>query len=140
MKTRRDFVKLVAVAGMVGSGTLRAQPRTSAAPSAPAPAGDDRAYWLDITRRLATPVLEAMAQRRLRATMPVEAANPAERAPYTHLEALGRLLAGIAPWLELPLDSGTPEGRDRARFAELARASLAASIEARRAIPSRRTS
>jgi hypothetical protein len=31
--------------------------------------------------------------------MPVEAANPADRAKYTHLEALGRLLAGIAPWL-----------------------------------------
>jgi len=32
--------------------------------------------------------------------------NPADRAKYTHLEALGRLLAGIAPWLEASLDAG----------------------------------
>ena len=34
--------------------------------------------------------------------MPVEQADGANRAPVTHLEALGRLLAGLAPWLALP--------------------------------------
>ena len=59
----------------------------------------DRARWVSLLRRIATPVLTAAAERRLRATMPVEAHNPADRARYTHLEAVGRLLAGLAPWL-----------------------------------------
>ena len=56
-------------------------------------------YWLSVLERLATPVLGNLAQRRLKKVMPIEAANPADRARYTQLEAFGRLLAGIAPWL-----------------------------------------
>lgn len=59
----------------------------------------DRAYWLDVIQRLARPVLENLSQRQLKRMMPVEAANPADRRKYTHLEAFGRLTAGIAPWL-----------------------------------------
>ncbi len=46
----------------------------------------------------------------------------------THLEALGRLLAGLAPWLELPADS-TPEGRERASYAALARRAIARAVD-----------
>src|SRR5258708_2008999 len=56
--------------------------------------------------------------------MPVEAphGNTADRRQYTYLEALGRLLAGIAPWLE--------SGDDAARhYSELARASIAAAVD-----------
>jgi hypothetical protein len=60
---------------------------------------NDRGYWLTVMERIARPVLENLAQRRLRKNMPVEAMNPDDRARYTHLEAFGRLLAGIAPWL-----------------------------------------
>jgi len=40
--------------------------------------------------------------------MPVECVtgDVADRRKYTYLEAAGRLLAGIAPWLELPLEAG----------------------------------
>src|SRR5207244_13638965 len=61
--------------------------------------------------RLAHPVLTNLAEGRLRQRMPVEiapAGNP-ERRDYTHLEAVGRLLTGIAPWLELGGDA-SPEG------------------------------
>lgn len=37
--------------------------------------------------------------------MPVEAFNPKDRARFTHLEGFGRLLAGLAPWLELGEDN-----------------------------------
>src|SRR5439155_13860053 len=40
-----------------------------------------------------------------------------------HLEAFGRLLTGIAPWLELDAD-GSAEGQLRTRFASLARDGL----------------
>jgi hypothetical protein len=46
----------------------------------------------------------------------------------THLEALGRLLAGIAPWLELPADD-TAEGRLRAQYGDLARRAIASAVD-----------
>src|ERR1051325_3777941 len=57
--------------------------------------------------------------------MPVEIApaGQPERRDYTHLEAVGRLLTGIAPWLELA-DDGSPEAERRRRYAGLARRGL----------------
>jgi len=60
--------------------------------------------------------------------MPVEEAAGAGRRTVSHLEAFGRLLAGIAPWLELPADA-TAEGKQRARYAELARRALAVAVD-----------
>jgi hypothetical protein len=56
--------------------------------------GDDRTYWISILRRLAEPVLTRLSR------MPVEQARGANREEVSRLEALGRLVAGIAPWLE----------------------------------------
>ena len=64
--------------------------------------------------RIADPVLTHLAAGTLKRSMPVEQAAGANRAPVTHLEALGRLLAGLAPWLALPA-ADTAEGRARAR-------------------------
>jgi len=58
-------------------------------------AAEGRVYWIDVLRRLSDPVLSRLAQ------MPVEQAASADRAGVTRLEALGRLMSGIAPWLEL---------------------------------------
>jgi hypothetical protein len=126
MQTRRDFVKLAA-AVLVANGHA-AQPSAAAAPAAGSAGVDDRAYWCGIASRLATPVLSALARRELKATMPVEALHPNERAPYTHLEALGRLLCGLAPWLELG-DDGSVEGAERARFAALTRDGIDAATD-----------
>lgn len=87
-----------------------------------------RAEWCQWLAKISDPVLGALARRELKATMPVEAANPKDRALYTHLEALGRTLAGIAPWLELPVDD-TAEGRERARFGALAREAIDAGTD-----------
>ncbi|RED63241.1 DUF2264 domain-containing protein [Cohnella lupini] len=77
---------------------------------------NDRRYWLDTLVKLAAPVLEHAANRSLKAVMPVEAGDPVERAKYSHLEALGRLLAGIAPWLERRAEDPEEE-RLRLKFA-----------------------
>ena len=92
--------------------------------SAPA----DRNYWLSVLTRLAEPVLTAAANGELKKRMPIESIGArADRAKYTHLEAVGRLLAGIAPWLELD-ESGadTDESRLRARYRRLAVATIGA--------------
>lgn len=89
-------------------------------------ATDDRAYWLQTILKIADPVLSALAQNRLKATMPVESApgQQASRVEVSHLEALGRTLAGLAPWLELGADE-SPEGRSRQTYLTLAKQAIA---------------
>lgn len=61
-----------------------------------------RRYWLDTMLKIADPVLRALADDRLTETLPIESKSPREdRANYTYLEAFGRTLVGMAPWLEL---------------------------------------
>lgn len=72
---------------------------------------DDREYWVQLLTTIGQPVLSALSQRKLKALMPVEAphGNVQERRQFTHLEAFGRLLAGIAPWLESGASDGGKE-------------------------------
>ncbi len=76
-------------------------------------------------RRVAEPVLVNLAENKLKERMPIEApANTVEnRRQVTHLEALGRTLMGIAPWLELA-DKPRREAEVGQRFGELARRSI----------------
>lgn len=88
----------------------------------------DRAYWLGVMQRISRPVLENLSQRRLKKVMPVEAINPARRRPYTHLEAFGRLMAGIAPWLGA--GGADPAEKDiQTRYANLARECMDAATD-----------
>lgn len=60
-----------------------------------------RNRWAQYARQLATPILTALSEAKLRASMPIEKQKTATaRHTVTHLEAVGRLLVGIAPWLE----------------------------------------
>ena len=129
MQHRREFVRRLAVLGAAVPASASAalsDSATSRAPSRePAPSPESREEWVRIALRLADPVLGALATGSLRRAMPVELSATAtvERREYAHLEAVGRLLAGIAPWLELGGDS-TSEGQHRARLAALARKGL----------------
>ncbi|HEY2434380.1 MAG TPA: DUF2264 domain-containing protein [Vicinamibacterales bacterium] len=58
------------------------------------------AIWGKYAAKLTEPVLQNLAAGTLRARMPVEQAPNTDRRSVTHLEAFGRLLAGIGPWLE----------------------------------------
>jgi hypothetical protein len=115
---RRDLLR---------AGATFAALHASAAPP-PKPAPSDREYWTSVARRLADPVLQNLASGTLRTRMPVEEAEGAGRRGVSHLEAFGRLLAGLAPWLELGGDD-TPEGRLRGRTIDLARRALAAAVD-----------
>jgi hypothetical protein len=89
----------------------------------------DRHYWLNVLERIARPVLEAGARGELKRKMPVEGAPEVNDRPlYSHLEAVGRLLCGIAPWLELSGLGGEEEAL-RLEFAELARQTIAAGTD-----------
>ena len=97
---RRDFLKTTTTGGVLAMVTsLSATQQRPASP--PERSGGP---WLGVMRRLADPVLTNLAKGTLKTRMPVEQAPGADRRSVTHLEALGRLLAGIAPWLELAPD------------------------------------
>lgn len=87
----------------------------------------DRAYSVQVLTRLADPVLTALSRNRLKATLPTYQWE-ASRRSYAPLEACGRLLAGMAPWLELGPDD-TPEGKIRARFIRLAVQSIGNAVD-----------
>ena len=78
-------------------------------------------YWITVLTKIADPVLENMSKGELKKNMPVETISGALNPPNTrttHLEALGRLLVGMAPWLELGPDE-TEEGRFRSKYIRL---------------------
>ena len=119
---RRDFLATGA------AGAWSAATATGPPGQATDHARDERAAWIAILRRLADPVLTNLANGTLRARMPIEQAAGANRSAVTHLEALGRLVAGIAPWIDLPTDDSA-EGRLRAEYAELTRRAIARAVD-----------
>jgi hypothetical protein len=92
---RRDFLRAATVAPALAI-TGRSAPGEAALAE-----GTDRERWVERLGRLSGPVLTNLAGGTLRAQMPLEQADGADRKSVTHLEAFGRLMAGLAPWLEL---------------------------------------
>nr|WP_144027454.1 DUF2264 domain-containing protein [Paenibacillus selenitireducens] len=85
----------------------------------------DRLYWVETMCQIANPVLHALKNRELKQIMP---AGHEDRSLYAPLEALGRTLTGIAPWLESGESVGR-EGELREAYAELARQSIEAGTD-----------
>lgn len=79
----------------------------------------DRRVWVQTMTRIAAPVLENLAAGTLKQNMPFEllSLEPLRR-EVSYLEAVGRTICGIAPWLELGPDN-TEEGQLRAHFINL---------------------
>lgn len=96
-----------------------ARPQQPATGNGPA----ERQYLVAILTRIADPVLTNLSKGELHKKMPIEADNVEQRKYSTHLEAMGRLLAGMAPWLELGPDN-TPEGQLRKKYIDLAVAGI----------------
>lgn len=65
----------------------------------------ERRLWLQYMDKVAQPVIRNLANDELKVNMPVEVSTKAEtresRSKVTYLEAFGRTLSGIAPWLGL---------------------------------------
>ena len=120
---RRDFLKTASAGPLISSVRAASRaPQPAALPQA------DRAVWVALLRRIADPVLNSLASGTLKARMPVEQATGANRQNVTHLEAIGRLLAGMAPWLELEAESGD-EGRLLSQYADLSRRAIARAVD-----------
>jgi hypothetical protein len=120
---RRHFMRVAAA----GSALLAAGQSASAA----AP-GFERAYLLKLLQQMAEPVLEPMSKGQLKQKFVLELSPTWDgRDPaVAYLEAFGRLISGIAPWLALPVDDSA-EGRLRARLQQQALQSYVHSVDPR---------
>ena len=65
----------------------------------------DRQLWLEQMDKMAGPIITNLANNNLKKNMPVELSDPEReteiRTKSSYLEAFGRLMSGISPWLNL---------------------------------------
>jgi len=125
---RRFFIKAIPMAGVASTiGTEKGLLKTMAAEK---PVPDDRSYNVDLLLRICRPVIQQLSEGKLKVTMPTEVApnygKPVEK--VTYLEAFGRTLAGIAPWLELGADN-TMEGSKRIEMLDMTRKAVAMAVD-----------
>jgi hypothetical protein len=120
---RREFLQAAGAGSALAlaAGTAAARQR----PPQPLP---ERQVWIEVMRRLADPLLTSLANGTLKARMPIEQASGADRRSVTHLEALGRLMAGLAPWIELA-GGDNEEAHLRAHYADLARRAISRAVD-----------
>lgn len=90
----------------------------------------DREYWLKVLIRIADPLLVSLSKGELRKNMPVECkpGSESDRRKVTYLEAFGRLMTGMAPWLELGVDD-TEEGQLRKKYIVLAQKCMKMAVD-----------
>lgn len=102
----KNRIVLWAVLGWLSCINLDAQPTGE----------QDREYWVATLTRIAEPVLSNLSRGTLKENMPFESLSGEPlRKQVSYLEAVGRTVCGIAPWLELGPDQ-TEEGQLRARY------------------------
>ena len=77
---------------------LSANPKTSIPQT-------DRQLWISYMDKIARPVIQNLAEDKLKKTMPIVLSpridNPVTRTKVAYLEAFARTLVGISPWLNL---------------------------------------
>ncbi|MDR2475466.1 MAG: DUF2264 domain-containing protein [Bacteroidales bacterium] len=92
-------------------------------------ANSDRQYWADRAYQIAAPVLSNMSKGELSKNMQLELSPTWDGRDkrVSYMEAFGRLMDGIAPWLSLP-DDDSAEGKQRKQLREWALKSYANAV------------
>lgn len=91
---------------------------------------NDRVYWSELAYKMAYPILDNMSRAELQKNMEIKLSPiwDGRNERVTYLEAFGRLMAGIAPWLALE-DDDTKEGAMRKELRDLALKSYANAVD-----------
>lgn len=88
-------------------------------------AQQDREVWVEYMLKIADPVLRNTAEGTLKVNMPYEAHPGRDTRAFSYLEAFGRTLCGVAPWLESDVDDkGLKE-----EYRQMARKALANAVD-----------
>jgi len=125
---RKHFLRISSALGLAGSLPVTAIAAANEPTEDKYP--NDRVYWVQLLAKISEPVLSNMSKGQLRKNMPMQYSpgwdNRNKEVAY--MEAIGRLLAGIAPFLNLPADN-TPEGKIRQQLIEQSRQSLVHAVD-----------
>ena len=92
---------------------------------------NDREIWISSMLKIVDPVLSNLSKNTLKLNMPVETTTEGStrgREKVSHLEALGRTVCGISPWLELGSDE-TTEGKLRKKYIEMTIAGIKNAVD-----------
>jgi hypothetical protein len=110
------FIILVSIVWI--TGTSRAQNN------------NDRTYWSNLAYQIAAPVLSNMSRGELSKNMQLELSPTWDGRDrrVSYMEAFGRLMDGMAPWLSLP-DDDSAEGKQRKQLREWALKSYAHAVD-----------
>ena len=85
----------------------------------------DRELWVEYLVKVSDPVIRNTAAGTLKANMPYTGHKDRDTRKFSYLEAFGRTLCGLAPWLESDEDDlGLKQ-----EYRELARAALANAVD-----------
>lgn len=103
-----NLKKMIAVCAALAVTVVTASARDKKQPTGM----EDRQVWVNTLVKIADPVLSNLTNNTLRENMPQESLDTKRVHRFSHLEAVGRTLCGIAPWLELGADE-TEEGKLR---------------------------
>lgn len=122
-KTNNHRLWILAVLACLLPITMQAREKVEKTPT-------DRQQWAQLCYRIAQPILENMSKGELQKNMKIELSPTWDGRDkrVTYMEAFGRLMAGISPWIALP-DDDTPEGRQRKQLKEWALKSYANAVD-----------
>ena len=82
----------------------------------------NRQDWLQMMDKIVYPVLEALSKEELREKLPTDF-HP-ERQKFAMLEAFGRTVTGISPWLELETVQADEERALQEKYRQMVRRGL----------------
>lgn len=108
MKLNGKLISCILLFLSLGCQQLFSQPASQ-------PQNNDRKYWADLLYNISAPILSNMSKGELKKNMVIEVSPTwlkGRDRNVTYMEAFGRLMSGLSPWLTLP-DDETPEGRQR---------------------------
>ncbi|WP_316767552.1 DUF2264 domain-containing protein [Pedobacter frigiditerrae] len=118
MINKLKYIILIAVVFVTANVQAQAQKKTKQSPVVTG--AQDREYWANLLYKMSSPVILNLSNGTLKKNMPVEV-PPGQKTDFfkkvTYLEAVGRTMAGVAPWLALP-DDETKEGQMRKKLRE----------------------
>lgn len=129
---RKKFLQSIPLLGFLFSPPLAKQLSATGSTEQNEPGKEqtDREYWVALLDKISSPVLSNMSKGELKKNMPV-AVSPTwdnRNSNVAYMEAFGRLIAGIAPFLALPEDA-TAEGKIRKRLLEQTKQSFKHAVD-----------
>lgn len=112
--TRRFFLKNLSLTGILTGIGLPIAAKVNPVENDLFLNKNDRAFWANLLYKIAQPVIHNLAQGTLKEKMPLETSPHyyLKVNKVTYMEAVGRTVAGVAPWLALP-DDNSAEGELR---------------------------